>query len=38
MFQMHLIVIDSRAGQLEDCPRPQSVTYNKLCGHVQPED
>ena len=35
---MRLIMIDSCAGQSEDCTRPQPVTYNKLCGHVQADD
>ena len=35
---MGLILINSRAGQSEDSPRPRHITYNELCGHMQPED
>ena len=37
-ISMRLILIDSRAGQLEDWPRPLAVTYNKWCGYAQLED
>ena len=37
MFEPRLILIDSRAGQSKDCPRPRPITYNKLSGHVQSE-
>ena len=35
---MRLILTDSHAGRSEDCPHPHPITYNKLYGHMQPED